>query len=271
MLPSPPLTADSCPSPRSLKRTYSDATDDAYTPPPSQPLKRRRQSINRPGGLKEDIAESLEFFFDASSLVTPPEYTHVPYDPRFGEKVCQQYKRSLRTSRTCDAIVLQARKQKYGEEDALLYDPGSTPDHIRQRYEMKQRELDELAADIIANSDSEFEEEEESQDSLRFRKKMMRRRKSGSQMRDLKIISNCNANLISSRDGLSAKTNGGVQLQHHGVQALPFMLRSDDDYDFTNKEREGGFVPLPRTGSALGSFRIRQQSRCQDFVRVVVS
>ncbi|QIW94594.1 hypothetical protein AMS68_000112 [Peltaster fructicola] len=162
MLPSPPLTADSgCSSPCSLKRTLSDAIDDA-TPPPSQPLKRRRcsTSVPLPAGQQGILGGSLSFF-DPAKLVTPPEYAHIPYDPDFGAKVCQQYKKSLKTKSACDAVVSAARRHKYGQEDALAYSPGSTPDHIRSSYEERQRKLDELAEDIIANSDSESEAEPE--------------------------------------------------------------------------------------------------------------
>lgn len=59
--------------------------------------------------------------------------------------------------RACDAVTTAARRQKYGEEIALSHSPGSTPDHVRRSYEDEQRRLDEAAAEIIANSESEAE------------------------------------------------------------------------------------------------------------------
>lgn len=158
MLPSPPLTAASgFSSPRSLKRTFSDLVDDD-TPPPSQPLKQRRISASAPlRQVQDELWGHLNARFDPSSLITPPEYCHVPYDPEFGVKVCQHYKKSLKTKRACDAVVHASRRHKYGEEDALAYSPGSTPDHIRSSYEIKQRQLDRMAEDIMANSDSDSE------------------------------------------------------------------------------------------------------------------
>lgn len=159
MLLSPPLTAGSCSPAPSLKRSFSNATDDAYTPPATPPpLKRRRcpSSVASPA-YQHDIVKPGEFFFDPTGLTTPPEYTHVPYDPDFGRKVCKQYKKSLIAQRACDAVTTAARKQKYGAEAALAHSPGSTPDHIRRSYEDEQRRLDQAFAEIIANSESEAE------------------------------------------------------------------------------------------------------------------
>jgi len=79
------------------------------------------------------------------SLSTPPEYVHeVTFNPEFVEDFIRAYK----ASRYVDAL----RAHKYGEDVAVEYRRGFTPEDIREEW---QRVADQQRADANTLSDSE--------------------------------------------------------------------------------------------------------------------